>query len=99
MRRRIRSDQRLNQILDQKKFVEYVEAICEDFYAGEWAGMLSARHTECIGPRLMRVILLLSRFTYSDGGITPGRIFSWVLVTRRDPSHCAHSDKWVRRRT
>jgi len=27
--------QRLNQILDEKKFDEYVEAICEDFYAGE----------------------------------------------------------------
>jgi transposase len=27
--------QRLNQILDDKKFDEYVEAICEDFYAGE----------------------------------------------------------------
>jgi transposase len=26
---------RLNQILDEKKFDEYVEAICEDFYAGE----------------------------------------------------------------
>src|SRR5580700_2616511 len=25
----------LNQILDEKKFDEYVEAICEDFYAGE----------------------------------------------------------------
>ena len=25
--------QRLNQILDEKKFDEYVEAICEDFYA------------------------------------------------------------------
>ena len=27
--------QQLNQILDEKKFEEYVEAICEDFYAGE----------------------------------------------------------------
>ena len=27
--------QRLNQILDEKKFDEYVEVICEDFYAGE----------------------------------------------------------------
>jgi transposase len=27
--------QRLNQILDERKFDEYVEAICEDFYAGE----------------------------------------------------------------
>jgi transposase len=27
--------QRLNQILEEKKFDEYVEAICEDFYAGE----------------------------------------------------------------
>jgi transposase len=27
--------QRLNQILDEKKFDEYVEGICEDFYAGE----------------------------------------------------------------
>jgi transposase len=27
--------QRLNQILDENKFDEYVEAICEDFYAGE----------------------------------------------------------------
>lgn len=27
--------QRLNQILDEKKFDEYVEALCEDFYAGE----------------------------------------------------------------
>jgi transposase len=27
--------QRLNRILDEKKFDEYVEAICEDFYAGE----------------------------------------------------------------
>src|ERR1700693_235893 len=27
--------QRLNQILDEKKFDEYVEAICEDFYADE----------------------------------------------------------------
>ena len=27
--------QRLNQILDEKKFDEFVEAICEDFYAGE----------------------------------------------------------------
>src|SRR5271170_5668879 len=27
--------QRLNQILDEKKFDEYVETICEDFYAGE----------------------------------------------------------------
>jgi transposase len=27
--------QRLNQILDEKKFDEYVEIICEDFYAGE----------------------------------------------------------------
>ena len=27
--------QRLNQILDEKKFDEYVEAICADFYAGE----------------------------------------------------------------
>jgi transposase len=27
--------QRLNQILDQKKFDEYVEAVCADFYAGE----------------------------------------------------------------
>src|SRR5450432_2164993 len=27
--------QRLNQILDEKKFDEYVEAICEEFYAGE----------------------------------------------------------------
>jgi len=27
--------QRLNQILDEKKFDEYVEAICEGFYAGE----------------------------------------------------------------
>jgi hypothetical protein len=27
--------QRLNQILDEKKFDEYVEAICQDFYAGE----------------------------------------------------------------
>jgi transposase len=26
---------RLNQILDEKKFDEYVETICEDFYAGE----------------------------------------------------------------
>ena len=27
--------QRLNQILEEKKFDEYVEALCEDFYAGE----------------------------------------------------------------
>jgi transposase len=27
--------QRLNQILDEKKFDEYVEAICEQFYADE----------------------------------------------------------------
>src|ERR1700749_3034265 len=27
--------QRLNEILDEKKFDEYVETICEDFYAGE----------------------------------------------------------------
>jgi transposase len=27
--------QRLNQILDEKRFDEYVEALCEDFYAGE----------------------------------------------------------------
>ena len=27
--------ERLNQILDEKKFDEFVEAICEDFYAGE----------------------------------------------------------------
>jgi hypothetical protein len=27
--------QRLNQILDERKFDEYVETICEDFYAGE----------------------------------------------------------------
>lgn len=27
--------QRLNQILDEKRFDEYVETICEDFYAGE----------------------------------------------------------------
>ena len=27
--------QRLNQMLDEKKFDEYVETICEDFYAGE----------------------------------------------------------------
>ena len=27
--------QRLNQILDEKKFDEYVETTCEDFYAGE----------------------------------------------------------------
>src|SRR5450631_3120079 len=27
--------QRLNQILDEKKFDEYVEVICEPFYAGE----------------------------------------------------------------
>lgn len=27
--------QRLNQILDEKNFDEYVESICEDFYAGE----------------------------------------------------------------
>jgi transposase len=27
--------QRLNQVLDEKKFDEYVETICEDFYAGE----------------------------------------------------------------
>jgi transposase len=27
--------QRLNRILDEKKFDEYVEAICEDFYGGE----------------------------------------------------------------
>jgi transposase len=27
--------QRLNQILDEQKFDEYVETICEDFYAGE----------------------------------------------------------------
>ena len=27
--------QRLNRILDDKKFDEYVETICEDFYAGE----------------------------------------------------------------
>jgi len=27
--------QRLNQILDEKKFDEYVEALCEEFYAGE----------------------------------------------------------------
>src|ERR1700686_5368862 len=27
--------QRLNQILDEKKFDEYVETICEDFYSGE----------------------------------------------------------------
>jgi transposase len=27
--------QRLNQILDEKKFDEYVEALCEPFYAGE----------------------------------------------------------------
>src|SRR6202167_5104513 len=27
--------ERLNQILDEKKFDEYVETICEDFYAGE----------------------------------------------------------------
>src|SRR5216683_5230531 len=27
--------QRLNQILDDKKFDEYVETICEEFYAGE----------------------------------------------------------------
>jgi transposase len=27
--------QRLNQILDEKKFDEYVDAICQDFYAGE----------------------------------------------------------------
>ena len=27
--------QRLNQILDEKKFDEYVETICEDFYPGE----------------------------------------------------------------
>jgi transposase len=27
--------QRLNQILDEKKFDEYVERMCEDFYAGE----------------------------------------------------------------
>jgi transposase len=27
--------ERLNQILDEKKFDEYVEAVCEDFYAGE----------------------------------------------------------------
>jgi transposase len=27
--------QRLNQILEEKKFDQYVEAICEDFYAGE----------------------------------------------------------------
>jgi transposase len=27
--------QRLNQILDEKKFDEYVEALCADFYAGE----------------------------------------------------------------
>jgi transposase len=39
-RRRCRSGghpfyQRLNRILDEKKFDEYVETICEDFYAGE----------------------------------------------------------------
>ncbi len=27
--------QRLNQILDEKKFDEYVETTCEDFYAGK----------------------------------------------------------------
>jgi transposase-like protein len=27
--------QRLNQILDEKKFDEYVETLCADFYAGE----------------------------------------------------------------
>ena len=27
--------QRLNQILEEKKSDEYVEAMCEDFYAGE----------------------------------------------------------------
>lgn len=27
--------QRLNEILDEKRFDEFVEAICEDFYAGE----------------------------------------------------------------
>jgi transposase len=27
--------QRLNQILDEKRFDEYVESLCEDFYAGE----------------------------------------------------------------
>src|SRR3984957_13491882 len=27
--------ERLKQILDEKKFDEFVEAICEDFYAGE----------------------------------------------------------------
>jgi transposase len=27
--------QRLNQILDEQKFDEYVERVCEDFYAGE----------------------------------------------------------------
>jgi hypothetical protein len=29
--------QRLNQILEEKRFDEYVETICEEFYAGEVA--------------------------------------------------------------
>ena len=33
--RAIRFYQRLNQIQEEKKFDEYVEALCEDFYAGE----------------------------------------------------------------
>ena len=30
--------QRLNQILDEKKFDEFVEAICADFMQAKWVG-------------------------------------------------------------
>src|ERR1700686_4706750 len=38
--------QRLNQILDEKKFDEYVEAICEQFYADE-VGRPEFQHGGC----------------------------------------------------
>jgi hypothetical protein len=37
------SYQRLNQILDEKKFDEYVDVICEDFLPGRWAGQACRR--------------------------------------------------------
>ncbi len=46
--------QRLNQILDEKKFDEYVEAICEQFYADE-VGRISSGMAPGIYFRLLMV--------------------------------------------
>jgi len=46
--------ERLNQILDEQKFGEYVETICEEFYAGE-----------CCRPAL----LTGNFFPAADGGL------------------------------